>query len=179
MLTMLRKSITFASLLLLAGAVSGCAPFHVNSFTETGVRFTFHTYAWAADNAVPTGDPRLDNNRFFSERVRESVDRELAARGFEKTALGSSDLVVHYHATITQEIELSGPTDRFEHCYNCGPSVYDAGTLVVDLVDARTDRLIWRGWAEHVDPVIDNQDWMEETIDMVVIEIMKKLPARS
>jgi len=176
---MFRRVVAVASLLLTAAGAGSCAPVHVSSFTETGVRFNFRTYAWAADDPASTGDPRLDNNRFFSERVRDSVDRELAARGFEKTTLKSPDLVVHYHATITQEIERSGPYDRFEHCASCGPTVHDAGTLVIDLVDGRTARLIWRGWAEKVDPAIDNQDWMEKAIDLVVTTIMKKLPPRS
>ena len=73
MLARLRRAITVTSLLLVAGGAAACAPLHVNAFTESGVRFTFRTYAWAAGAAVPTGDPRLDNNRFFSERVRDSA----------------------------------------------------------------------------------------------------------
>jgi hypothetical protein len=165
---------------LFAGVIAaGCAPMHVHSYAAPRVAFHFRTYAWAAEDAVPTGDPRLDNNRFFSERVRNSVDRELAARGFEKAEAGTPDLLLHYHASITQEIEIHANTDRFEHCLNCGTSVYDAGTLIIDLVDAHTSQLIWRGWAEKVDPVIDNQDWMEETIDLTVAQIMKRLPPRS
>jgi hypothetical protein len=57
--------------------------------------------------------------------------------------------------------------------------IYDNGTLVIDLVDAHTEKLIWRGWAERVDPFIDNQDWMDMTIDRVVAEILKKLPPRT
>ena len=179
MSAIVRRVFAVISLLPVALAAAGCAPvIHVRAFTETGVVFNFRTYSWAADDGVATGDPRLDNNRFFIERVRDSVDRELAARGFEKTERGSSDLVIHYHATITQEIEIT-PTDRFDHCYNCGSSVYDAGTLLIDFVDARSSRLVWRGWAEKVDAVIENQDWMEETIDRVVAQILKKLPPRA
>jgi uncharacterized protein DUF4136 len=55
--------------------------------------------------------------------------------------------------------------------------VYDAGTLFVDLVDTRTNRLVWRGWAEgSVDGVIDNQEWMEQRIDHVVTRILQRLP---
>ena len=179
MSAIVRRVFAVISLLPVALAAAGCAPvIHVRAFTETGVVFNFRTYSWAADDGVATGDPRLDNNRFFIERVRDSVDRELAARGFEKTERGSSDLVIHYHATIAQEIEIT-PTDRFDHCYNCGSSVYDAGTLLIDLVDARSSRLVWRGWAEKVDAVIENQDWMEETIDRVVAQILKRLPPRA
>jgi uncharacterized protein DUF4136 len=166
---------------LLAGAMAaGCAPIQVNSYAEPGVAFHFRTYTWAPEDSVSTGDPRLDNNPFFSDRVRESVDRELAARGFEKTASGTPDVLLHYHASITQELEIkAAATDRFEHCPNCGTSVYDAGTLVIDLVDAHTSRLVWRGWAEKVNAVIDNQDWMEAIIDLTVAQIMKRLPPRS
>jgi len=178
MLAFIRKAVTLGAVAAALVVAAGCAPIRAHAFAESGTAFSFRTYAWAIEDAVPTGDPRLDNNRFFSERVRNSVERELDGRGFEKTERGSSDLLVHYHATITQEVEIAS-TDRFDHCYNCGTSIYDAGTLVIDLVDAHTSRLIWRGWVENVDPVIDNQDWMEETIDRAVSQIMKKLPPRT
>jgi hypothetical protein len=174
------RRLHFVAVSLFAGVIAaGCAPIHLNSYAAPGIAFHFRTYAWAAEDSVPTGDPRLDNNRFFSERVRDSVDRELAERGFEKTGAGTPDLLLHYHASITQEIEIAAKTDRFEHCLNCGTSVYDAGTLIIDLVDTHTSRLVWRGWAEKIHPVIDNQDWMEETIDSTVAQIMKRLPPRS
>ena len=166
------------ALSLVSGVVfAGCAPITVHSYSERGAAFTYRTYAWAPADSVPTGDPRLDNNPFFSERVRAAVEYQLAGRGFEKTA-ASPDVLLHYHASITEDIDLSGAPDRFDACQNCGAFVFDAGTLVLDLVDARTSRLVWRGWAERVNPVIDNQDWMEETIDAVVARIIKQMPPR-
>jgi hypothetical protein len=169
-----RRAGCAASLLLVLAAAAGCAPMYVHAYTERGTTFTYRTYAWAPDDAVATGDPRLDNNRFFSDQVRASVDRELAARGLEKTAT-ASDLLVDFHATITQEIATTS-TKHFEHCYNCGTTISDAGTLVIDLSDGRSSRLVWRGWVEKMDPVIDSQDWMEETIDRAVTQIMRRLP---
>lgn len=148
---------------------------YVHAYSERGTIFTYRTYTWAPDDAVATGDPRLDNNRFFNDQVRVSVDRELAARGLEKTSTASC-LLVHFHTTITQEIATTS-TKRSEHCYNCGTTIYDAGTLVIDLVDARSSRLVWRGWVEKMDPVIENQDWMEETVDRGVTQIIRRLPA--
>jgi len=175
MFAFIRRAGFVASFVLSLGSAPACAPIHVHAYTERGTAFTYRTYTWAPDDAFETGDARLDNNRFFSEQVRASVDRELAGRGFEKTLSGTSDLIVHFHATITEEFEIAS-TGRFEHCYNCGATIYEAGTLVIDLVDARTSRLVWRGWVEKLNPVIDNQDWMEEAIDWAVARIMKKLP---
>jgi hypothetical protein len=101
----------------------------------------------------------------------------LASRGFEKAT--SPDLLIHYHASVTQDIYISGGERRDGDCEGCRPEVYDAGTLLIDLVDARTNRLVWRGWAKSsIDGVIDNQDWMEQRIDEAVARILEKLPRR-
>jgi hypothetical protein len=51
------------------------------------------------------------------------------------------------------------------------------GTLFIDFIDTRTNRLAWRGWAEgSVDGVIDDQRWMEKVIDETVAKILARLP---
>jgi hypothetical protein len=61
----------------------------INSYALRGVDFQqYRTYAWAPADGLSTGDPRFDNNRFFSERVEKAVDRQLASRGFEKRESG-------------------------------------------------------------------------------------------
>jgi hypothetical protein len=51
------------------------------------------------------------------------------------------------------------------------------GTLFIDFIDARTNTLAWRGWAEgSLDGVIDDQRWMEKVIDATVAKILARLP---
>jgi hypothetical protein len=161
-------------------SVTACASLRVKSFAERTADFKgFRTYAWAED-PVTTGDPRLDSNPFFQDRVRKDVDEALAARGFEKTPTETADLIVHYHASISQRIDLNG-ADQYNQDprSDARPYVYDAGTLLIDMVDARAKTLVWRGWAEgSLDGVIDNQDWMEEKIDEAVTVILDRLPSR-
>lgn len=167
--------IRLAGLFTLALALTGCASSEVKSYLARGVNLREHrTYNWALDDARSTGDPRLDNNRFFQERVQAAVEAQLADRGFEKT--DSPDLIVRYHASVTQDIANREADDR-SNCEECRPEVYDQGTLSIDLVDARTDRLVWRGWAKgSIDGVIDDQEWMEQRIDQAVVRIMRELP---
>lgn len=164
-----------ASLLL-----AGCATLRVNSYVERGADFArYRSYAWAERETFSTGDPRLDNNRFFSQRVEEAVDMQLAARGFEKTSAGSADLLVHIHARVDQRLETAAFELADRRCTDddCGPQVYDAGTLLVDLIDRRATRLAWRGWAEgSLDGVVDNQRLMEKSIDKAVAKIIARLP---
>ena len=171
------STVRLAGLLALALVPTGCASTEVRSYLARGVDLRQHrTYNWARDEARPTGDPRLDNNRFFEERVQAAVDEQLANRGFEKT--DSPDLIVRYHAGVTQDFHNPGAGHPGE-CDECQPEVYDQGTLLIDLADAHTDRLVWRGWATgSIDGVIDDQQWMERRIDEAVARIMRELPPR-
>jgi hypothetical protein len=157
---------------------SGCA-MSVSSFTKTGADFTqYRTYDWAADRPFETGDPRLDNNPFFLERLRAAVEKELAAKGMERATAGEPALRVHYHASVTQQLDLSNvDREQRSECESCEPYVYDEGSLVIDLVDTRTNTLVWRGWAEgSIDGIVERQDRMEETVDRAVARIFESLP---
>ena len=176
------RPVTVAGVLIAALALAGCATLRVNSYVERGADFTqYRSYAWAERGAFATGDPRLDNNRFFSQRVEEAVDMQLAARGFEKTGTGTADVLLHIHARMEQRLDTAAFDPIDGHCIDdeCRPGVYDAGTLMVDFMDRRTNRLAWRGWAERsFDGVIENQEWMEATIDETVARILAQLPRK-
>lgn len=179
MLRFIRPAVV-AGLSMLTIAAAGCAPLRVNTYLDRSADFTrYRSYAWAENDAFATGDPRLDNNRFFRQRVEEAVDMHLAARGFEKTSPGTADVLIHIHARMEQQIETAR-LDRIDgHCVDndCRPDVYDVGTLMVDVMDARTNRLVWRGWAERgFDGVIDNQRAMERTVDDVVARVLARWP---
>jgi hypothetical protein len=161
-----------------SGLLAACATTNVNSFAARGVDFTqFRTYGWGAEVEAPTGDPRLDSNPFFRTRILASAERELAARGFEKVSSGTPDLVLHYHASVRQRLDLSTVDQKYGECDTCGASVFDQGTLTLDLVDPRTNKLVWRGWSERsLEGVIDNQDVFEKQIDQAVARIVRQVP---
>jgi hypothetical protein len=164
---------------LSATTLMGCASTNVYSFLERGTDFArYHTYNWAVDPPRSTGDPRLDSNPFFNDRVHEAVDVQLAKRGYEKVSTGTPDLLLHFHASINQQLDMAGIDAKYG-CDTCTPYVYDAGTLLIDLVDGRTEKLVWRGWSEgSLDGAIDNQRFMESRIDEAVAKIIDKLPHR-
>jgi hypothetical protein len=159
-------------------ALAACAPLTVRSYVDNGVDLSrYRTYDWQAGGTW-TGDPRLDANPFFHEHLRTAIESQLLARGIERTTYGMADLLVHYHASTTQRFYTSGE-ERNPPCTDCWLEVYDAGTILIDFIDARTEKLVWRGWAEgSIDGVIDNQAWLERRIDEAVARIFRQLPAR-
>lgn len=176
-----RRFVREGTAAILGLTLTGCALMRVNSFVERGFDVThYRTYAWAPEDQLITGDPRLDNNPFFLDRLQADVDKALAARGLEKTTSAAPDLLLHYHARINQRLDVNGVDQKYGYSDSMRASVYDAGTILLDFVDARTSRLVWRGWAEgSIDGFVDNQNWMEERIDEAVMRILARLPRRS
>jgi hypothetical protein len=163
---------------VLAIGIAGCA-LRVGSYQWPAADFgRYKTFTWGSQDRLSTGDPRLDNNQIFRERVQLAVERELAPRRLERVS-GPADLIVHVHAHIDQRIESRQLDRDAAICAPgaCGPFVYDAGTLLLDFLDARTNAVVWRGWAEgSLDAVIDDQARLEQVIDESVAKILARLP---
>jgi hypothetical protein len=172
----------FALIVCAAAAVvlPGCAPIAVTTFTEGEEQLAaYRTYAWeAVDTNVP-GDPRLDNNPFFHDYVRGAIDRHLVTRGFEPTVV-RPDVHVHYHASTRQKLYVAGEGPRTEARGERTVQVYEDGTVIIDLTDARTGALVWRGVADAaLAGVVNDQTRMENTIERVVGRLLARLPRRS
>jgi hypothetical protein len=165
---------------LIAVAAAGCAPLRIDSYQRPDADVgRYRTFTWGPADRFSTGDPRLDNNEIFRARVQQAVERELGRRGVERANGPAADVVVHVHARIDQRIEahtLDRDLTACEH-RGCGPSIYAAGTLLLDFVDTSTSRVAWRGWAEgSLDAVIDDQARLEQMIDKSVAKILARWP---
>ena len=162
-------------------AAAGCATMNVSSHIEHGVNFAeYVTYDWGPPDNLPVGDPRLDNNPFFNDYLQGAVEKKMAARGFERAVTGTPDLLVHYHASVNQRVDVYGVDNRYGYCYaDCQPQVaeYEQGTLILDLVDTKTNKVVWRGWAQDtMNGVIDDQQRLEKQVDEGVTKMMVLLP---
>jgi hypothetical protein len=168
--------------LILTATIAGCATLTVSSHIERTAHFgSYLTYDWGPPDNLPVGDPRLDNNSFLRDYIQGTVERAMAAKGYELAIIGEPDLLVHYHANVSQRFDVNGADEPYGFCYSdCSTRVVDfeQGTLVVDIIDARTNRLVWRGWSQDtMTGVIDNQQRLEERIFEGVLQMMQLLPA--
>jgi len=174
----------YAALGALLLAFGGCASTRIGSYVVRDLDLgSYRTFAWGPADALSTGDPRLDNNELFDREVRERVQRALTSRGIVPVRPPvRPDLLVHYHASVAQDIDLRQldlPRDYCEEA-DCRPYVYDAGTLFVDLVDGQTERLVWRGWAQgDVEGAIADQGRLEAYVNATVARIFGMFPPGS
>ena len=173
----------FRCIPLVAALLAGCATITAGSHVERGADFThYHTWEWAAAQERPTGDPRLDNNPMFELHLRSAVEHQLAAKGYARPPLADPpDLRAQYHVNFSRRAEISGGAASAGSCsHDCEPEAYayEQGTLVVDLLDAQTNKVVWSGWSrDNMEGIIDNQDRMEREIDRVVASMFERIPS--
>ena len=168
----------------LAAIVVACAAtlMPVGSHIQRGVDFTrYRTYDWGPPDALPASDARLRDNPFFVDDVHGAIDIELGRRGLVRATAEPADLLVHYHAAVTGRLEEELRPEPFRDCVgdDCRPTVtdYEAGTLVIDIVERSTNRVIWRGWAEHrLEDMLGDPDLVLRRIQNAVRRVMETLP---
>jgi hypothetical protein len=160
----------------------GCATLNVSSHVQRAINFEqFTTFDWGPADALPTGDPRLDNNPFFRDYLTGAVEKQLAGRGYRRAMADRPSLLLHYHANVSQRFEVHGmEPSNYPQCYpNCEPSIaeYEQGTIVVDVMDAATGQLVWRGWAqEDIRGIIDDQDAMRRHVTRSIDKMFERFP---
>ena len=87
-------------------------------------------------------------NPVTDKAIRDAIEKTLAARGLSRVDAGATVFVV-YHASRTTQIE----TVTSRSASPAPPSgilYFQKGSLVVDLVDPASGKVVWRGQAAAV-----------------------------
>jgi hypothetical protein len=164
-------------ILTAATLAAACATMRIGTYVERGTDFSrYHTYAWGPADALPIGDPRLDNNPMFRDYLQGAVERGLTKHSMMLVPESARpDLLIHFHGSVRQVFDVAA-ADR-DHGVGISHDVsvvdYDEGTLVIDMVDARTNRLIWRGWAiDSLSGILDSQERMERKLNQAATTML-------
>jgi hypothetical protein len=127
---------------------------------------------------VKSADPLWDT------RIKSAVDTQLQAKGWTRVNSGGDVCIVAIGTTQTQRSLQTfyngfGGGWRWRGFGGMGEATtteqdYKEGTLVVDLYDAKTKQLIWRGSAE--DTLSNKAEKNEKNLDKGVAKMFKKFP---
>jgi hypothetical protein len=174
---------TLATAAFLSTACSS-VPMRAGADFEPGYDFAqYASYSWDEPDDRPTGDPRLDNNPFFVHRLHAAIHWELATRGIQYGRGGGlgAALTVHHHASVRERVEVF-ETDvavRSDSEYGDGTQVlqYEEATFLVDIADARTGDIVWRGWAQlDLGRALADPEVMRDQIDVAVRKMFDNFP---
>lgn len=173
----MRRALVLA---FVAAAVLGCGV-RVAVESDASSRYgAWKEWAWLARPPVARGDTEYAT---IDERVRQSVEREMKARGFRRVDRKRPDFLVTYYAAIAKPIDAEQldyaagkPAGARAGANDAG--VYETGTLIVDLLDAKSGRLAWRGAGRRVFNPEQTAEERRERIDEAVAAVVDEFAAR-
>ena len=169
------KIATSVGLMLLVACVSFAQ--QVKSDYDHSANFgQYKTYSW---EKIQTKDPLL------VDRIKDAVNSTLAAKGWTLVPSGGDVEVFAVETTQNQQT-----LDTFYNGFGAGRrwggfgggfgdatttvETYKVGTLVVDLFDAKTEKLIWR--SSSSDTLSDKADKNTKSLDKGVNKMFQHFP---
>ena len=173
----------FEVLLLLAMVTCafGCSNIRANVDYDPSVSFAnLRTYDWRPGGQKAPDDPRIDNS-LLETRVHRAVDRELAAKGYQKVTTGEPDFLVGYHAVVEGKVDFRTVGGYYGYRgWGVAPQTYaynyDEGTLLLDVIQPETMKLLWRGSASSTVRPSASPEQREKQINRAVEKILHKFP---
>jgi hypothetical protein len=172
------KHILLASIFAM---LTGCSP-QITVFSDTDPDYdlwTYKTFDWGQKVNIEEGRNPLHYNELNDKRIKAAVLDQMTARGYQLTS-DNPDLILHYHIIIDDQSVVA--TDPYGYYYgpywlNMQTNVftYQQGTLILDLMERKSQNLIWRGWAV-TDIGQIKPDEVSDIIKTTVAKIFKKYP---
>jgi hypothetical protein len=154
---------------------------------------SFRTYAWLP--MKQGSDPRIYNS-IIQARVQQAVDNELQARGYRKVEPGQNpDFKVGWHGAIDERVGVDIINNYYGYAWDpwydpfYGPVAYGGagvpetvvreyreGTLILDVVDGDSNKLVWRGTAQAELSERMDADKSQKLINGAVDKMLAKFP---
>src|ERR1700752_4644848 len=132
------------------------------------------TYSWSRVHTA---------NSIWDDRVKDAVDKELAAKGWTQVPSGGDVALVAIEKTSVQQqydtfYDSFGGFRRFGGFGESTTSVdnYRVGTLIVSMFNRDSKQLIWRGTSTS--DLSGNPDKNSKKLDQDVAKMFKKFPPK-
>ena len=138
---------------------------HSQSFTQ------YHTYAWGSDNANKV------QNSILAQVAIQNIDTALQGKGLQKVSVDQSpDVLVTASGGMKQQTSYSamGMRGFSGGMGTITPEQSVVGTLIVDLYDAKSQSLAWRGIAQNT--LNNNGSKNQQLVQKAVAKMFKQWP---
>ena len=137
----------------------------------------YKTYGWTQSTGLA--------NELYHLRVVREVEGQLGTKGLSRVQPDATpDVLVAYHASFERNLEVSGSV-RGAGAFGVGAQGSAAsdygvlvGTLVVDLVDAKTGVLVWHGLASSDIKSSEGPESREKKIEKATARMFRNYPPK-
>ena len=131
----------------------------------------FHTYAWGSNNANQV------QNSILAQVAQQDIEAALQAKGLQKVQESQNpDLIILASGGMRQQTSYSawGMRGIGGGMGGITPQQNVEATLIVDLHDAKSQSLIWRGIAQ--DTLSNNGDKNQKMVQSAISKMFKQWP---
>jgi hypothetical protein len=164
------KLMMFALLISMASTVALSQQVSVN-YNHNQSFSNYHTYAWGSNNANQI------QNSILAQVAQQDIDSAMQAKGFSKvTEAQNPDLIITANGGMRQETSYSawGMRGIGGGMGGITPEQNVEATLVVDLYDAKTQSLVWRGIGQ--DTLSNNGNKNQQAVEKAIQKMFKQWP---
>jgi len=167
---------------LAAVALPACASQQVSVAHDPDEDFSaLQTFAWFPRETKTQAENAARYPKQY-EAADLAIEKRLQEKGYSKAARGAADFLVLYHLSLERKLDTTminapykGGTSEWE-VHRTVPAEqvveYAEGTLVIDVLDNRTRRLVWRGTARGRHDGVPQADYVEQRVS----EVLSRFP---
>lgn len=134
------------------------------------------TFAFSIEASRFYDDPRLDG-AMLNKMLQDAIEREMTLKGYSLGMRRNCDLLVGY--IVALESSLDDGAINSHYGFNTGwsvakanPKKYEKGTLIVDVIDARKKKPLWRGALQAYVSFELSEKIRRERINMAVKKLL-------
>lgn len=171
------KALKFLPLLLVF-LLASCSTVRVATDYDKEVNFSqYNSFAF-----FKPGIDKAEISDLDKKRILRAIESELMAKGMTKSETPS--LLVSIFTKERERVDVYN--NSFGYGWNWNPWYYGSyntsnvsrsteGTLYIDLIDAKTNNLVWQGMG-NADLVTSSMEKKEERIQEIVMKILAEYP---
>ena len=127
----------------------------------------YKTYAWEEGESAPSP--------LTHKRIVAAIDEQLAAKGMAKTDTEPSAIIVYYAGVdVQRQLNAWGSGPRWSGIGTVTAERIYVGQLVVDIYDAASGQLVWRGFAS--DTASDKPEKNQKKVKETIAKLFKEFP---
>jgi len=167
---MKKRVVLFAMLVCITSAIALGQQVSVN-FNHDQSFAQFHTYAWGSNNA------NAIQNSILAQVAKQDIDSALQAKGLQLVQESQSpDVIVTANGGMKEQTSWSawGMRGIGGGMGGISPEQNVIGTMIIDLYDAKTQSLIWRGIAQ--DTLSNNGNKNQQIVQKAIQKMFKQWP---
>jgi hypothetical protein len=179
-------ALRFGALGLFLSLAFGCQSIRVYTDWDPEISLmSLSRFAWLEPPEAEGASPFADNS-LLRKRLRIALHNVLAARGYRKVETPEeADFLVTYSVILEDRIRVDGSYSSGyggyrRHGYGTSYASanfrnYQDSTLLIDLLDPKSQDLIWRGWGSGMLPTRDRKP-NERRLNSGVRQILNRFP---